>query len=66
MSYFKAHLNFEFVRYREGLQEGEGIAVSPTVKSGVVYLHKGSKVVAKCTRYLRKNEIYSFHLNKEF
>ncbi|PAV62614.1 hypothetical protein WR25_10411 [Diploscapter pachys] len=39
-------------KYREGLQEGEGITVSPTVKSGVVYLHKGSKVVAKCTRYL--------------
>ncbi|GMR53106.1 hypothetical protein PMAYCL1PPCAC_23301 [Pristionchus mayeri] len=28
------------------------MSVSPAVKSGVVYVHKGSKVVAKCTRYL--------------
>ncbi|KAF8367405.1 spg-20, partial [Pristionchus pacificus] len=39
-------------KWRSAPPTDKPMLVSPTVKSGVVYVHKGSKVVAKCTRYL--------------
>ncbi|CAJ0567753.1 unnamed protein product, partial [Mesorhabditis spiculigera] len=41
------------VQYRSGRQPTENpLNISPAIKSSVVYMHKGGKVVAKCTRYL--------------
>ncbi|GMT00271.1 hypothetical protein PENTCL1PPCAC_22445, partial [Pristionchus entomophagus] len=39
-------------KWRSAPPTDKPMSVSPSVKSGVVYVHKGSKVVAKCTRYL--------------
>lgn len=40
-------------RYRSTLTANEQpMAVNPVVRTGVHYIHRGSKVVAKCTRYL--------------
>ncbi|CAI5439332.1 unnamed protein product [Caenorhabditis angaria] len=48
-----SHVEENGEKYRENLTETEKpINVSPIVKGSVVYMHKGTKVVAKCTRYL--------------
>uniref|UniRef100_A0A8R1EFG6 Inheritance of peroxisomes protein 1 n=1 Tax=Caenorhabditis japonica TaxID=281687 RepID=A0A8R1EFG6_CAEJA len=40
-------------QYRVGIvATDKPMSVSPLVKGSVVYMHKGSKTVAKCTRYL--------------
>ncbi|GMT28125.1 hypothetical protein PFISCL1PPCAC_19422 [Pristionchus fissidentatus] len=39
-------------KWRNAPPTEKPMTVSPTVKSGIVYVHKGSKVVAKGTRYL--------------
>ncbi|CAI2321112.1 unnamed protein product [Caenorhabditis sp. 36 PRJEB53466] len=40
-------------QYREGLSATDKpMSVNPLVKGSVVYMHKGTKTIAKCTRYL--------------
>ncbi|VDM61152.1 unnamed protein product [Angiostrongylus costaricensis] len=40
-------------QYRAGLESSEKpLTINPAVKGSLVYMHKGSKLVAKCTRYL--------------
>ncbi|KJH51628.1 hypothetical protein DICVIV_02164 [Dictyocaulus viviparus] len=40
-------------KYRAGLESsGKPLTINPAIKGSLVYMHKGSKLVAKCTRYL--------------
>ncbi|CAJ0961404.1 unnamed protein product, partial [Mesorhabditis belari] len=41
------------VQYRSTrMPTDQPVNISPAIKTGVVYMHKGGKVVAKCTRFL--------------
>ncbi|KAJ1368246.1 hypothetical protein KIN20_029334 [Parelaphostrongylus tenuis] len=48
-----SYLDEKGERYRAGLDpSGKPLTINPALKGSLVYMHKGSKLVAKCTRYL--------------
>ncbi|CAD6186268.1 unnamed protein product [Caenorhabditis auriculariae] len=48
-----SHVEDRGDKYRQTIEPAlKPMTVSPVVKGSVVYMHKGSKVVAKCTKYL--------------
>ncbi|XGW23197.1 hypothetical protein V3C99_005440 [Haemonchus contortus] len=48
-----SYLDDKAEKYRSGLAPAEKpMTINPALKGSLVYMHKGSKLVAKCTRYL--------------
>ncbi|KAK6010445.1 hypothetical protein OSTOST_24528, partial [Ostertagia ostertagi] len=48
-----SYLDDKGEKYRAGLAPTESpMTINPALKGSLVYMHKGSKLVAKCTRYL--------------
>ncbi|KAE9419306.1 hypothetical protein Angca_009192 [Angiostrongylus cantonensis] len=48
-----SYLDEKGEKFRAGLESSEKpLTINPAVKGSLIYMHKGSKLVAKCTRYL--------------
>ncbi|KAK6729389.1 hypothetical protein RB195_006442 [Necator americanus] len=48
-----SYLDDKAERYRSGIEPAEKpVSINPALKGSLLYMHKGSKLVAKCTRYL--------------
>ncbi|KAK5968293.1 Spartin [Trichostrongylus colubriformis] len=48
-----SYLDDKGEKYRSGLKPAEKpMTINPALKGSLLYMHKGSKLVAKCTRYL--------------
>lgn len=49
-------------KYQSSLKSiDEPVVISPALRTSVYYVHRGSKIIAKCTRFLRKFFLH-FHL----
>ncbi|EPB72672.1 hypothetical protein ANCCEY_08225 [Ancylostoma ceylanicum] len=48
-----SYLDDKGERYRATIEpSGKPVSINPALKGSLLYMHKGSKLVAKCTRYL--------------